>query len=214
MKDIPVRRGRRYIAALTAQGEHDRQDFKYAISDARKIARSVSAFANAAGGRLLIGVKDNGAVAGVRNEEDVYVVEQAAERYCDPPQAVEFMAYSFDTGVTVIEATISPAESRPVRVIEEDGRLRAYCRVADENIAVHPLMVRAWSRSGAVSVALDGDATRLVDLLRSPGDVRPEDVAVALGLSRRTANALIVDLAAMGVVTFRYSGGRWLLSGS
>ncbi|MDE6288766.1 MAG: ATP-binding protein, partial [Muribaculaceae bacterium] len=94
MKDLPVTRGRRYIMALVAEGEHDRQDFKYAVSDARKIARSISAFANAGGGRLLIGVKDNGAIAGVRNEEDAYVVELAAHRYCDPPQEVDFKAYS------------------------------------------------------------------------------------------------------------------------
>ena len=101
MKDLPVIRGRRkLIAELISQGEHLQQDFKYVISDARKIARTISAFANAAGGHLLIGVKDNGTIAGVRNEEDIFVVEQAAERYCRPPQHVEFAAYSIDTGIT------------------------------------------------------------------------------------------------------------------
>ena len=31
---------------LILEGEHEHQDFKYQISDARKIARSISAFAN------------------------------------------------------------------------------------------------------------------------------------------------------------------------
>lgn len=35
---------------LIAQGEHQQQDFKYEISDARKIARTLSAFANTDGG--------------------------------------------------------------------------------------------------------------------------------------------------------------------
>ena len=48
---------------LIAQGEHQQQDFKYEISDVRKIARTLSAFANTDGGRLLIGVKDNGKIA-------------------------------------------------------------------------------------------------------------------------------------------------------
>ncbi|WP_302323539.1 helix-turn-helix domain-containing protein, partial [Bacteroides caecimuris] len=47
-----------YIHALIAEGEHQQQDFKFEISDARKIAKTLSAFANTDGGRLLIGVKD------------------------------------------------------------------------------------------------------------------------------------------------------------
>ena len=48
-----------YLEELVAEGEHDHQDFKFQISDARKIARSLSALANTKGGRLLVGVKDN-----------------------------------------------------------------------------------------------------------------------------------------------------------
>ncbi|MBE6307665.1 MAG: ATP-binding protein, partial [Bacteroidales bacterium] len=73
-----------YIHALIAQGEHVQQDFKYEISDARKIARTLSAFANTLGGRLLIGVKDNGRIAGVRSEEEMYMIEAAAQLYCTP----------------------------------------------------------------------------------------------------------------------------------
>ena len=45
-----------YIFELIEEGEHEQQDFKFAISDSRKIARSIAAFANNRGGRLLVGV--------------------------------------------------------------------------------------------------------------------------------------------------------------
>ena len=73
-----------YIHALIAEGEHQQQDFKFEISDARKIAKTLSAFANTNGGRLLIGVKDNGKIAGVRSEEEKYMIEAAAQLYCVP----------------------------------------------------------------------------------------------------------------------------------
>ena len=71
-----------YIQRLISEGEHVHQDFKFEISDARKIAKSISAFANTEGGRLLVGVKDNGKIAGVRSEEEIYMIEAAAQRYC------------------------------------------------------------------------------------------------------------------------------------
>ena len=85
-----------YIYNLIAQGEHVRQDFKYEISDARKIARSVSAFANTEGGRLLVGVKDNGKIAGVRSEEEIYMIEAAARVYCSPEVAIECRIYKIE----------------------------------------------------------------------------------------------------------------------
>ena len=210
MKDLPQIRGREYIARLVAEGEHQYQDFKYVIPDARKIARSVSAFANAGGGRLLIGVKDNGVIAGVREgEEDIYVVEQAGRRYCDPPQQVEFTAFRVDTGVVVIRASIAQAASRPVRCQEPDGQWRAYYRVADENIAAHPLMVRAWQLRGddsAPALNIDADASALIALVRESGEtgLLPADTARALGISMRRAEQIIVELAAAGILDFVY----------
>ena len=106
MKDIKAIKGRYYIQRLIEEGEHECQDFKFAIGDARKIARSIAAFANHKGGRLLVGVKDNGVVAGVRSEEDIFVVEQAAEMCCVPPQSIEVTAYKTDPGQVVYKFRI------------------------------------------------------------------------------------------------------------
>lgn len=217
MKDIPVVRGRRYILERIAEGEHECQDFKYSIGDACKIARSLSAFANHSGGRLLIGVKDNGAVAGVRNEEDIYVVEQAAQLCCDPPQQVEFTAFSYDERTVVIRASIARAESLPVRARDTDGSWHAYYRVADENIRAHPLMVAAWRRraSGRTCIAMhpDSPGRALLALVEShgPRGIAPDDVAPALGISRRSAAALTERLAAIGLLDFRYADGAFRL---
>ena len=74
----------KYIQKLIEEGEHQMQDFKYEISDSKKIARSLVAFANTDGGRLLIGVKDNGNISGIRSEEEKYMIQTAAEMYCKP----------------------------------------------------------------------------------------------------------------------------------
>lgn len=214
MKDLPAIRGRHYIADLIAEGEHERQDFKYMISDARKIARSISAFANAGGGHLLIGVKDNGTVAGVRNEEDVYVVEQAAVRYCDPPQHVEFTAFKVDNGLVVIRASVAQSPQRPVRAMDVDGRWKAYYRVADENIQAHPLMVRAWRLrdDGGCVIVFGENENRLLELLdANPSGLTSRDIAIGLHASQRATDSLVARLAAIGTLDFAFDGSKFLI---
>ena len=132
-----------FIRSLIAEGEHVRQDFKFEVSDSRKIARSLSAFANTEGGRLLIGVKDNGRIAGVRSEEEMYMVEAAAKVYCDPEVEVEMRVYRPE-GRSVLIASVEPAPHKPVMVKEEGGRKLAYVRIADENILASPVHIGVW----------------------------------------------------------------------
>lgn len=210
MKDLKAVKGRRLVQRLIEQGEHEQQDFKFAISDARKIARSVSAFANNSGGSLLIGVKDNGFIAGVRNEEDIYVVEQAAEMCCEPPQHIAFEAFNCGTGVVVIRATVPRATERPVSVREAGGRLRAYYRVADENIAAHPLMVRAWMlNSEAVPsdkpLLLDGFAQEILAAVRDADEpVDPAQLPILIHRSVAATTDVAAQLLALGLISFTF----------
>lgn len=200
MKDLKAIRGRYYIAELIEQGEHEHQDFKFAITDARKIARSLSAFANNDGGRLLIGVKDNGVIAGVRNEEDVYMVEHAAQSYCVPPQPIRVTAFACDGGLRVMRVEIDAASTRPVMVREAEGQLRAYFRVKDENIVASPLMVRGWreaSQGGMRHVDANGMAVMNAVAL---GEAGVAQLARRTHLSLTLTEQTIVSLYAVGLV--------------
>lgn len=214
MKDLKAIKGKGYLLELIAQGEHVQQDFKYAISDARKIARSISAFANNQGGRLLVGVKDNGVIAGVRNEEDIYVIEQAAELYCRPSQQVEFSAFSCGEQGIVIRASIAHSPERPVYAQEPDHTWRAYYRVADENISAHPLMVRTWRlmASGRRSLLhLDGPEGRILGALAADTSLTIKQAILASGASRRMAESAIVRLGALGMITYEYHKGEFVI---
>lgn len=182
---------------LIGEGEHEQQDFKFAISDARKIARSISAFANNSGGRLLIGVKDNGAVAGIRSEEDVCLVEQAAEMYCRPAQKIEATAYAMKGGAVVVSIAVASAQRRPVRVVEEAGRLQAYFRVADENISVPEWVERVWRGPRSRSLSLDGPDTALMRLLGNGESLGFDDIARLLHITAGDAAEAIARVVAL-----------------
>lgn len=213
MKDIKARRGAFYLRRVVAEGEHERQDFKYLISDAAKIARSISAFANHSGGCLLIGVKDNGTIAGVRNEEDVYVVEQAAQLYCRPSQPVEFTAFTAEDGAMVIRAEIRPHTGRSVMARHADGSWHAYFRVADENILAPDLMVKAWERKNRAEdsvVCLTAAQRRLLSSLEATGEEGASlaELMKEARMSESAASDTVTALYAMGVADFRFSADR------
>lgn len=215
MKDIKAIKGKFYIQRLIEEGEHEHQDFKFAISDARKIARSISAFANNDGGRLLVGVKDNGNIAGVRNEEDIYVIEQAAQMYCRPSQKVEFTAFKTEGGAVVIKADIAKATHRPVQAQESNGSWHTYYRVKDENIVASELMVRAWrkkeSKSGSLLLLSDVESS-LVNNIEANNAISLEEFMKISRLSQRSAEEIIIKLYTMGIIDFVYSGNSFKIA--
>ena len=115
----------KYLKSLIAQGEHQELDFKFEISDARKIARTLSAFSNTSGGRLLVGVKDNGRIRGIRSDEEYYMVESAASLYCKPEVQFETRNHSIE-GKSVLEIYIPPVDHKPVYAQDEEKRWMAY----------------------------------------------------------------------------------------
>lgn len=212
MKDIKAIKGKYYINKLIAEGEHEHQDFKFAITDAPKIAHSISAFANNDGGRLLIGVKDNGHIAGIRSEEDIYVIEQAATMYCFPPQELEITAFACEGGAVVVRAEIARAIKRPVYSREADGKWRAFYRVKDENIVAHPVMLKAWERMNVdedVVFTLSDAESALLSYLDEWGMTTIEDYMHGAHLSRSAAEDIVIRLAASGIIDFSYTGSEF-----
>ena len=100
--------------------ESDILEFKLRIDRQRKIARTLVAFANTSGGTLVVGVRDNGSVAGCRAEEEAYMVEGAAQRYCRPEVKLSLRAERWEhKEVLVVE--VSASVVAPHAAQEEDS---------------------------------------------------------------------------------------------
>ncbi len=68
------------------------------------------------------------------------MIDAAASSYCSPAVDCQMDTVRAE-GRTVLIATISASEHRPIQAIEEDGTRRAYIRLADENILASPVHV-------------------------------------------------------------------------
>lgn len=205
-----------YIGSLISQGEHIEQDFKYEISDARKIARTLSAFANTQGGRLLVGVKDNGRIAGVRCEEEMYMVEAAARLYCVPEVEVSMRVYRVE-GRIVLLVDVPQVQCRPVMAVDEENRRWAYVRVADENILATAVHLQVWRDSDVVLpdvLSFTEREHRVLALLAREEECSIGRVCRVMGVSWGVIVQLLARFVRWGIVAMRYNGKQFVFRAS
>lgn len=191
-----------YLYRLIEEGEHQEQDFKYCINDAKKIAKSISAFANTDGGRLLIGVKDNGKIAGISSDEEFYMIESAAKIYCKPH--VDFTCKQWQAeGKTVLEITIEPSNKRPHFAKDENGKWLAYIRLNDENFLAHKIQIEVWRKEKSpkgIYFTYSDDERFLVEYLQKNESISFSKFIRKAHISRKKAEDILSNFIIMDII--------------
>lgn len=197
------------IETLIKAGEHQQQDFKFAVNEARKIAYSLCAFANSEGGRLLIGVKDNGRIAGVRSEEELYMIDTAADLYTSPVIPFETKLWNVN-GKKVLEVIVQPHDEKPCMVKDEHGRYWAYVRFDDQNIKASPVHLELWKNPVQPRVLnLGQNEERVMEVLR---DFQPRSInklSHDSGMDRRELIRFLARLCAWEIVEYLPRQGKF-----
>jgi predicted HTH transcriptional regulator len=196
-----------YIRKLIAEGEHQQLDFKFGINDSRKIARTLAAFANTNGGRLLIGVKDNGSIAGVRTEEEFYMVQAASEMYTRP--VVPFEVKEWTVNQKRVLEIIVPAikgilHSAPV---EKDDYL-IYIRVKDENYPVNSVWLKAnkWKNlKTGTFIKFTESEKFLLTYLETETTITQSKYCKLAKINSKTAENIIAGFIAIGMISIEFT---------
>ena len=196
-----------HITKLIAEGEHQQLDFKFEIADAHKIARTLVAFANTGGGRLLIGVKDNGALAGVRSEEEYYMVEAAARMYCRPP--VDFTVKEWNLNKkNILEVIILKSTTRPHLAQHKEGNWVAYHRVGDQNFVANRILMRVWKLENAprgVYLKFTDPERFLLEYLETNGSITLSKFIRQAGISRNKAESILVRFILLRMLRMNFT---------
>ena len=191
-----------YIKNLITKGEHQQQDFKYEISDSRKIARSLVAFANTDGGRLLVGVKDNGAIAGADPNEEFYMIQAAAQMYSKPEVVFESKSWNVE-GKTVLEITVPKSKNRPHSAPNDEKRWRVYIRVQDKNILANSVLLKVWKgqkRKIGTLIEYSEAEKAVLSYLEKNETATINKICSLAQTTRKKAEYLIVNLILTGIV--------------
>jgi hypothetical protein len=195
-----------YIKKMIAQGEHQRLEFKFEVSDFRKIARTLVAFSNTDGGSLLIGVKDNGVIAGVRSEEEYFMIDGAAKIYCKP--VVPFKVREWKTeGRKVLEVIIGKGTNKPYMAQDQGGKWTAYVRQKDENFKACKVVLTAWERQQAgiqLTLKFRQAEKVLLEYLENNNEITISKFRRFAGLSTLEAEEILVGFYLIGILEVAY----------
>jgi predicted HTH transcriptional regulator len=195
------------LKKLIAEGENQQLDFKFCVSDCRKIARTLSAFSNTDGGRLLIGVRDNGSIAGIKSDEEIYMVDTAAHLFCRP-EITYTIKQHVTGGKTILEVEVIKGVKRPYQVKDENGKWLSYFRHNDQNLLTNKVLLQVWrkeeKRSG-VMVKFSKAENALIDYLQKNGSITLSKFRKIARISSYRAESILANLIIFKVLIMNAS---------
>ena len=200
----------RYITELIAQGEHQQLDFKFEVSDSKKIARTLTAFANTDGGTLLIGVKDNGHITGIRSEEEYYMIEAASEMYCRPKVPFEAKEWNIE-GKVILEIIVKTSLVKPHQAPDKYDEYKTYIRVNDENIVAPEILEMAWLKISSLNgthLTISRPVEKLLHYLDVNSYITVSQFRKIARVNYHTAKNILSDLLAIGSIGYQLTDKR------
>lgn len=191
------------VRKLIFEGESVTLDFKKTITSCEKIARTMVSFANNKGGKLLIGVADDGTIKGVKSEEEEkYMITKAAHMFSRPALDPTFEEIYVDDRVVLV-VDIPASDLKPHYALAEDGKWWAYVRVKDKSVLASKIVLEVLKRSSndqGVLIEYSDNERTLLGHLEKAGRVTIKECAELLKVGRRRAQNLLVDLILSGIV--------------
>jgi ATP-dependent DNA helicase RecG len=223
------------LLELVANGESSGVEFKRDDLRPEQLAKEIVALANFQGGRILLGVEDDGTITGVqRINLETWVMDTVFGRYVHPLILPFYEEVTLDHGQRVAVITLLPGTAKPY-VLRHNGREEIYVRVGSiSRLATREQQARLFESGGLLHAEVlpvsgstfgDMDPARLTDYLTNlAGDPTApttpeawEQRLTGLGfMISRPADEPICTIAGLVLFgrnprrTLRQAGIRWM----
>ncbi len=190
------------IQNIIDQGEGDMLDFKKEISNAHRIAKTMVSFANHHGGTLLVGVRDDGSISGVKAEEEKFMLEKAASTLCHP--SIDLLIHEWNLkGKIVLEVLVPEGKDKPFYAIDEEGKKWVYVRQKDQSLLASKVVVEVLKRKSSSNhtiVEFTSKEKALLDYLNENPRITLKEYCKLVNISRWRAQRIVVNLISVGVI--------------
>lgn len=224
------------LLEIIANGENSGVEFKRDDLRPEQLAKEIVALANFQGGKLLLGVEDDGSISGIQRDGlETWVMDTVFGRYVHPMILPFYEEVEFDGGKRVAVVSLTQGTAKPY-VVRKDNREEIFVRVGSTSrLASREQQARLFESGGMLhsevlpvsgSSLEDLDLSRLTDyLINITGDLTIpqsseewEQRLTGLGLmvDRPETDSAVCTIA--GLVLFgrsprrslRHAGVRWM----
>ena len=206
---------RHELRDLIAGGESSTVEFKRKFTSADKFAREIIAFANTAGGYLIIGVDDDGTVVGVESEKEIVELVEVARHFITPALDLETEIVEIEF-VDVVVVHIPNSVQKPHRLISEDPSERpherkAFIRQGENSVTASKEMAKILAGQNPdappMTLSIGDRERRLFTYLERYGKASVNDFARLVNISKRRASQILVKLVRAGVLHIHTDAG-------
>lgn len=223
------------LLEIIANGENSGVEFKRDDLRPEQIAKEIAALLNFQGGKLLLGVEDDGTISGIqRGDLETWVMDTVFGRYVHPLTLPFYEEVVFDDGKRVAVISLTQGTAKPY-VVRNNNREEIFVRVGSTSrLATREQQARLFESGGMLHAEIlpvsgssldDLDRARLSDyLVNIAGDqIAPQSTEdweqrlTGLGfMASRPDGPAVCTIA--GLILFgrsprhclRYAGVRWM----
>jgi predicted HTH transcriptional regulator len=198
------------LERICHKGEGQHIEFKQYISEPDQIIEEVSGFLNSLGGLLLIGVKDNGSITGLKYPEDdlVFILDYIKKKIT--PKVLfhhEIITINRKRGVILLE--FKAGAKKPYGIIdEESGIKKIFYRTKDQCIKtsreLKNILRSSKKKDGQTIIYsdLEGEILKIVD---RNGKVSKKELRQVLDYTSRQISDCLVRLVVAGILNINPS---------
>lgn len=191
------------IKSLIMQGEGVMLDFKKTINNTEKIAKSLVAFANNKGGKLLVGVADDGSIKGVKSEEEEkYMILTSAHQFCKPAIEPRFEEIYVDDKLVLV-VDIPESDTKPHYALDDQGKWWAYIRIDDKSVLASKIIVEVLKndyKDKGVLISYSDNEKKLLQYLDENDRITLKEFSKLMRSSYRKAQKILVNLILTNVI--------------
>ena len=202
------------LRRLAAMGEGHHLEFKNRVPRPDRLAREIIALANTDGGKVLIGVDDDGSVVGVRDaDEELFALREALGGRVEPEVDIDVEPVRISHRRMALVVDVPASGDRP-HYLRPDGdprqKRRAFVRVDDQSVEASREAVQLMKeqRKGTGARFTFGERERkLLAYLDRHERVTVEGYARLAGVPPWKASKTLVQLAHAGVLALHAQPG-------
>ncbi|WP_022835816.1 RNA-binding domain-containing protein [Salisaeta longa] len=203
----------RELQQLVALGEGVSLEFKRRVPRAPRIAKEVVALANTHGGRILLGVADDGTITGVSDaSEEAFAFDQAVAQYTAPPVPYRTERIVIAPGRDVLLVVVPESDQKPHRLLNAAaaGDGTPYVRVKEMSVEASDESVRlmqAGDATNGVTFAFGETESLLMRYLDDYGRITVAQFAQLADVSTDEASVILVRLVRADVLRLHADRG-------